>query len=388
VKRIEINRRQFLATLAAAGLSPLCIATPFGAGEKPSASATEMWVSAQGNSSDKYSLGWVDADARPKSTSGRILSGYRGHGLAYHPTKPNKVVMFSRRPGRVGMELDVLTGKIEHRFYSTEGRHQSGHGCFSSDGAVLFVCETLSSSGKGNISVLDAKTYQCLNQFDSYGIGPHEIKLMPDNRTLVIANGGLHQSPKSGQGILNLESMESNLSYVDSVSGELISKHRVTEPKASIRHLDVADDGTVALAMQVQRAAMSSNRVVPLGAVHKQGKPIELLAEPNMLIAQMHDYMGSVAINSTFRIAGFSSPRGNVTAFWHLDSHQLLGYHAFHDVCGLAVTQDQQRFVLTNSFGQLRQLNAHNLQEQVSQRLQFPDMQWDNHLSVIPTRKA
>lgn len=380
MEKFAFDRRQFLLALASAGISPLVSALPFHSGDLTD-SQQEIWISAQGNKPDRYSLGWIKPGI--ESLYGSIESGFRGHGLAQHPTQLNKVIMFSRRPGTMGIEVDLHSGRIVNRFESVSGRHQNGHGCFSADGSLLFVSESESKTGIGKISVLETEHYQSLGEIDSHGIGPHEIKLMPDTKTLVVANGGLHQSLVDGQDIFNLDTMRSSLSYVDIDSGKLISEYRVPETKASIRHLDLAPDGTIAIAMQVQRAAMNTNDIIPLGAIQKPGKEIELLAEPDLLITQMNDYMGSVAVNSKNRVAGFSSPRGNVVAFWHMDSLQLLGYHAFHDACGVAVTRDQQRFVLTNSSGQVRQLSASSLEEIASDRKQFPEMQWDNHLSIV-----
>ena len=94
----------------------------------------------------------------------------------------------------------------------------------------------------------------------------------------------------------------------------------------------------------------------------------------------MNDYAGSVAINSQSRIAGFTSPRGNIAVFWHLDTQEYIGYHGLHDVCGLAVSSDQKKFLISNSNGQLRQLDSVTLQEAKSKRLNMPNTHWDNHL--------
>jgi len=51
----------------------------------------------------------------------------------------------------------------------------------------------------------------------------------------------------------------------------------VPESKSSIRHLDIASDGTVAIAMQIQRSAMTHDNPIPLGAIHKPNEDIKLL---------------------------------------------------------------------------------------------------------------
>ena len=151
-----------------------------------------------------------------------------------------------------------------------------------------------------------------------------------------------------------------------------MDEFQVPEAKASIRHLDIAPDGTVAIAMQVQREAMKTDGLVPLGAIQKPGKSIQLLSEPERLIAGMNDYMGSVAINSESRIAGFTSPRGNLVGFWDIDSYDFKGYHQLHDVCGIAVSQDKKHFMISNSLGEVRELDGQNLKENQANRAVYP----------------
>ncbi|MCG8122835.1 MAG: DUF1513 domain-containing protein, partial [Candidatus Thiodiazotropha taylori] len=213
----------------------------------------------------------------------------------------------------------------------------------------------------------------------SHGIGPHELKLLNDDKTLVVANGGILTHPDSGRKKLNLDSMSSNLCYIDSNSGKKLALHRLDETKASIRHLDVADDDTVAFAMQFQREAVAHDSLVPLTATHRLGDSLHLLKAPEAIVMQLRDYIGSVAINNKNRVVGFTSPKGSIAVFWNLKNGAFRGYHQLHDVCGIAVTEDQRYFALTSSNGQMRLLDAQTLKEDRAHR-QHPDIRWDNHL--------
>ncbi len=369
------SRRRFLASMLALGISPKLLAMPSSASTKQ-----QLFISAQGNQPDLYGLSWYGKQSRQLKT---VLSGFRGHGATQHPLREHSVVMFGRRPATVAFEVDLLKGNIEKAFHCARNRHLFGHGCFSQDGKTLFTTEADISTGKGKIGIRDALTYQNIGEYESYGIGPHELKLMPDGKSLVIANGGIHTHPETGRKKLNLDSMRSSLTYVDVQTGKKLDEFNVIEPKASIRHLDVAEDGTVAIAMQVQRAVTGHEKIVPLGAIQKPGEAIRLLENPETLILKMDDYMGSVAINSQKRLAAFTSPRGNLVAFWNVDSGQLAGYHQLQDVCGVAVTDDQQSFVISSSFGQIRTINAATLKEDKTARIRLPETHWDNHLLAI-----
>lgn len=379
----SLSRRNFISGLSAFGLcsTPLFSANSSNANEKiEDADATYYWVSAEGDTEESYGLRWVNsATGQSKKKS----VGYRGHDTIQHPQKANTTLMFARRPGTEAVEINLQDASSKMAFRCSKNRHLLGHGCFSNDGAVLFTTESDYISAAGKIGVRDANTYQLIEEYDSFGIGPHQLKLLPDGKTLVIANGGIQTHPDTGREKLNLESMDSHLTYIDATSGKHIESFRVSEPKASIRHLDVANDGTVAIAIQVQRQACGHTNNVPLAAIHAPDKALELFESPLALIASMNDYVGSVAINNSTRIAGFTSPRGNLVAFWHIDSKEFVGYHRLRDVCGIAITPDQKHFILSSSIGELRHLDANTLKENLQQRMTLTGTQWDNHLLAI-----
>jgi hypothetical protein len=375
----KISRRSLAKAVAGLGISsPLLGYAALDLGWFSAKTNNELFVSAQGK--EHYSLGWVNPN---KEICDQLSANFRGHGLCQNPAKPEQVIMFARRPGTQGIRMNTLTGELDGHFHSSQNRHMHGHGCFSHDGEFLYCVESDYHSGEGKITVRNGQSLELINEFSSHGIGPHEIALMPDYQTLVVANGGLLTHPDSGRRVLNYESMDSTLSYIDSKSGSLISEHRIKESKASIRHLDVAADGTVAMALQVQRKAMGTNELVSLAAIHKKDQPIIMLEAPESLTIKLNDYMGSVKIHNKSRTAAFTSPKGDLVMFWHLDDLSLQSYHAFHDVCGLTISQNNKYFVLSNSAGKIRHINAMNLTEDTELRLQFPNKQWDNHMLSI-----
>lgn len=374
----SLTRRRFLRSALALGIAAPVASTLFSQFNR--ARAAEIWLSAQGQGDDAYSLAWVNPDANESQV---VLSGFRGHGMCQNPVKPEQVIMFSRRPGTLAVCVNTLSGEIENTFHSGPDHHMHGHGSYSADGTRVFYTESNYVTGEGKISVRDAQTFALLDQFSSYGVGPHEMTFMPDGKTLVVANGGLRTHPDTGRKVLNYDTMRSTLAYINSHNGQLISEHTLAESKASIRHLDVADDGTVAVALQVQRAAMKDNHLVPLAAIHKSGHELEVLNAPTGLMTKLNDYMGSVKVHSQNRIAAFTSPKGDMVMFWHLDDLSLQGFHAFHDVCGITLSADQGYFVLSNSAGKIRQIDSATLKEDKAKRLYFADKRWDNHMMTV-----
>ena len=105
-------------------------------------------------------------------------------------------------------------------------------------------------------------------------------------------------------------------------------------------------------------------------------------------MVKLNDYMGSVAIHNDTRLAAFTSPKGDLVMFWHLDDLSLQGYHVFHDVCGLAISQDNQYFILSSSSGKVRQINAYSLKIDKERSLNFPKKSWDNHMISISYKRT
>ncbi len=367
-----LRRRDLVLGLGALAAAPLGCddSEPF---------AGELWASAQGSEPGSFEL--LVASAQRVHT--RFKSEVRGHGLAVNPAAPERIVMFGRRPERLGIVGDLVSGDVVARFECASGRHLAGHGCFSADGARLFVVEADLVTGEGMIAVLDATTLERLGEFASYGIGPHEVALMPDGTTLVIANGGLVTEP-GGRDPINLDTMRSSLVYMDARNGALLSEHTVPESKASLRHLAVAEDGTVAVVMQIQREALADQDPRPLVGIHMPGAALEALVDGLEIGTAMDDYAGAVALDSTSRAVAVTSPRGNLVAYWNLDTGLSLGVQRFDDVSGVAVSADGSRFVLSGSGGQLRQTDTATLEEQPEARARFSDVLWDNHLLTLP----
>ncbi|MEL6188488.1 MAG: DUF1513 domain-containing protein [Myxococcota bacterium] len=365
------RRREFLAGV---GALPLLVV---GCEQEGPATPIERWLAATGD--DESSYGIVLASADGEATV--IHTGFRGHDLVHRPGS-SRVIMFGRRPGTFAIEVDVERGEIVRTLEAAEDRALQGHGCFTPDGRLLITCEADIESGQGRLVVRDADGLAILRELDSHGIGPHQIALMPDGHTLVVANGGILTRPETGADKLNLDTMRSSLAYVDLETGYLIDEQLVAEPKASIRHLDVCPDGAVVVAMQIQREAMDHDEVVPLAGVHHPGSTLRPFDSGLDFVGAMEDYAGSVVANPRTRVLAVTSPRGDLALFWNLDSGELMGHLPFHDVCGVAVSSDSGSFVLTGAGGQVRRVDATNLQILSDIPGPFGAVRWDNHLII------
>ncbi len=356
------NRRHFLAGLAAASLAP---ATGWASVGAPAFLAAGLFPDGS------FRLAGLDE-------GGDILFSLplpaRGHAAAAHPRKA-QAVAFARRPGTFALVIDCATGRELARLQAPEGRHFYGHGTFTADGTRFFATENDYEAGEGRISVWDATSFERLGEVSSGGVGPHDMRLMPDGKSLVIANGGIETHPETGRTKLNLPVMQPNLTYLD-LSGNLLE--RVELPgdshKNSIRHLSVRNDGLVGFAMQWQG---SQTKHPPLLGLHRRGAPPQLLSAPEDFQNTLQGYAGSIAFSASGTEVAITCPRGNALHLFDVVGGSFTRAFELEDVCGLGAGPDGLVFTTgTGTFGAVDGLRARVLAR--------PDCQWDNHL--IPIR--
>lgn len=210
-----MERRRFLALSAPAVL--------FGAVRAPPALSVGVWASCRSDPRGGHFLTAFDDTDRVRFD---IPLPARGHGIAFRPAG-RECAVFARRPGTFLWVADIGEGRVLHRIESPQNRHYYGHGVFDPKGRLLYVTENDFETGIGVIGVYDAGDgYRRLGELPSHGVGPHELKLMGDGRTLVIANGGIRTHPDLGRSKLNLADMDPSLAYVDTADGRLLAAYR------------------------------------------------------------------------------------------------------------------------------------------------------------------
>ncbi len=242
------------------------------------------------------------------------------------------------------------------------------------DQQYLLTSENDYDNGRGLIVVRDLATLEQLDKFDSGGIGPHELRLMPDQKTIVVANGGILTHPSEPRKKLNLDTMEPNLSYLSLADGKVLGAYELDNKHLSIRHLDVAENGKVVVGLQYQGA---KNDLTKLVVSHHGEDSLTNLIAPESIWRQMNQYTASVAIDSSANKVAVACPRGDMLTFWQLDSGEFLQSHRLSD--GAGVTTSNKTFVATNGKGQM--FNANLATKQLIAK--HSGLKWDNHLSRI-----
>jgi hypothetical protein len=316
-----------------------------------------------------------------------LVTGFRGHGIAVDPGRPERVILFARRPGFRCCEVDLREDRVGRVIDAQPGRHYYGHGCFTPDGRYLLTSENDYASGRGVIGIYDSATLQHLGEWSSHGIGPHELLLMPGGRQLAVANGGIRTHPDSGRRKLNLSEMESSLTFLELETGDLLGRATLPDRFQSIRHLALGPGGEVAVAVQYQREAAGHERPVALVGIFREDERITPLDNPGEM-AKLADYALSIAIDPIRATVGVTSPRGHTASFFDLRTGGLRHSLALRGVSGLAYVADRGLFALSTVSGELRFLDARDLTERTELRRRNRQVMWDNHLYSIARGRA
>ena len=224
--------------------------------------------------------------------------------------------------------------------------------------------------------------YSQVGELPSHGVGPHDVRLLNDGRTLVVANGGIHTHPDTGRAKLNLATMSSSLAYLDAKSGELLEERRLPRQwhQNSIRHLAIGADDQICLIMQYQ----GSRRDLPaLVGLHRRGKPINLCRAPDPIQRRMRNYCGSACSDTSGRWFAVSSPRGNLITFWDARSGRYDGFTELPDGCGVAAGNSPGEFVMSSGQGAVQRYRVSDGQQQGLSALNTLEARWDNHMSCL-----
>ncbi len=355
------SRRRFLTGLAAASIAPLRGWAAVGAPE---------FLAAGLFADGTYRLAGLNE-------RGMILFSLplpaRGHAAAAHPHLA-RAVAFARRPGTFALVIDCAEGRVAAQLQAPAGRHFYGHGTFSQDGSRFFTTENNYDAAQGAIGVWDAASFERLGEFPSGGTGPHDMRLMPDGTTLVIANGGIATHPDTGRTKLNLPMMQPNLTFTD-MAGQVLEQVELPRAlhKNSIRHLAVRKDGLVGFAMQWQGSVTEHPALLGL---YRRGEAPRLISAPVTEQSAVKGYAGSIAFSRKGDSVAITCPRGNRLHRFDVDNGEFAAAYALEDVCGLGTGREGLMFTTgTGAFGILSDAPA------ITARA---DCRWDNHL--IPIR--
>jgi hypothetical protein len=321
--------------------------------------------------------------ARILTETGKLITNVdlpvRGHDVTWSPVV-GRAVVFARRPGTFAVVFDPAGRAAPVTIASIENRHFFGHGTFSTDGRLLYATENDFEHGQGVIGIYDvAGGYARVGEFPTYGVGPHEMILLPDGRTFAVANGGIETHPDYGRAELNLDTMDPSLAFIDARDGHLIGQLHLAAGlnRLSIRHMVV--DARNRIWFGCQYRGESHDRPQLIGYATMDGD-IRLIELPPGELDGLRNYVGGLAISDDRETIAASSPVGGSILCIDAASARPIGQTALRSTCGVA--SDGAGFVATNGLGTLVGFDG-----SPAPRQQF-DFQFDEHLRVLAGASA
>lgn len=300
----------------------------------------------------------------------------RGHDVVFDGGG-KLAVIFSRRPGNFATILQTQGDAEPEYIIAPIGRHFYGHGVFSGDNKLLFASENDYDNAVGKIGIYDViDKFMRIGEFESFGVGPHEIILLNDGKTLVVANGGIETHPEFGRAKLNLATMLSSIAFIDMRNGNLIERHLlpVKMRKLSIRHMVSNGEGgekSVVFGGQYQGVGRSSQ---PLMGNCIMGEGLRFWeVQPNFL-KQFANYTGSLAISRDKASVAISSPKGGVVGIFDASSGRV--QKQFFTAKANGLVSNKKSFITTSQSGRI-------LAVKTEKQLQRFNFSFDNHIAAF-----
>jgi hypothetical protein len=366
-----VSRRKFLFGLAAAGVIGAVSTTPF-----TLLSGQKQWLVS--GCSDKKGNFFVAAFDLTGKLINKIALPARGHEVIPLKSKPGHALVFARRPGNYVLEVDFVRGEVVNNIAVSGGQHFYGHGALIENDSILLTTENDYKNGKGLVVLRDRQTQQIIEQYDSGGIGPHQLAVMPNSneQQIVIANGGIQTHPEQSRKKLNVDSMQPNLAYMALGTGQIEGKFELKNKQLSIRHLDVSAQGKVVAGLQYQGASTDE---VPLAISHHGEDQLSLLKADNNTWRKMKQYTASVCINSKRNTVAITCPKADLLTFWQLDSNEFIASHKLKD--GAGATLIANNFIFSTGRGRVVLHKKPLKPYQVN--ADFNVLRWDNHMTTI-----
>jgi hypothetical protein len=312
---------------------------------------------------------------RGDAPAARLDLPARAHAVTLHPDKCSCVAV-ARRPGRFGLGVDLARFERSVTFEATDGRHFFGHGVFADAGRLFLTTENDFDGARGMIGVRDAASgFRFAGEWESGGIGPHDLVVGADGRHLFVANGGIDMGPDTGRAKLNEGLIASSIARIDIGSGRLEAFVTLGEDNASlsIRHLASTATGAVAFGCQ---ETMRDAEARPLVGVVETGDRLRFMQPPDGGWTRLAGYIGEVACDAASGTVAATAPLAGLCAVWRLDTGAPLALVPLADCCGLAPAGSG--YVLSSGRGQ-----ALRIGDDVAQAIVETDLGFDNHLAVL-----
>lgn len=371
-----MQRRQFLS-LATFGILGTVLATDkvFSLAEPKS---RQQLYSASDNAANQHFISrfYLDSGALQQ-----LPVPMRGHATL--ALNDSSALLFGRRPAYECVRVNFNTAEVDI-FKANKDRHFNGHGCLSADKKLLLTTETDYEKKRGVIGIRDLATLKPIGEYESYGLDPHDLQLLPDGKTLVVANGGIETHPDFERRKLNIPTMQPSLVYVDLSTGKKLAEYRLPDHLLSIRHITVTAQGDVAVALQYE-GDLYKQQPRSLVAWQAAGGELKLLDIAAEEVGQLRGYLADIIYDPKQQLLVSATPRGHCVSLWSTETASFVAALPLPEASGASLGIRANTFLISSSQGGLYELNTSQGIRAASLKpiKEFSNLAWDNHLQLL-----
>jgi len=307
-----------------------------------------VYVSACRRATGGYVLALLDEQG---GLERQIQLPWRAHDIAWSANK-GRAVLFARQPGSHALAFSPRGERAPILFTPPDNRCFFGHGAFSPDGGLLYATENDIETGKGLLGVYDVEAgFARIGEMETGGVGPHEVILLRDGRTLAVANGGYETLPATGRTAIDLAGMQPSLAFLDRLAGSVIATHRPapTQRMLSIRHLAEDFAGRVWFGAQWEGDADATPELIGWAT---RDRGLTMIAPALPLGLALKGYIASLSASRDGRRIAASAPRAGRVVMIDAETGAVSGTMQAPDASGVAPRWGQG-FAVSTGFGRL-----------------------------------
>lgn len=126
-----------------------------------------------------------------------------------------------------------------------EGWRGGGHAVYLAGGKTVIMSERSPKQQArgglehlyGRLTIRDPETLRIRESYSTYGVDPHDIRLIENGKYIVAANYGSIISPKTGEHTVPRTVVEASITVIEVSSGKLVDKKKTSRGRTELRHL-------------------------------------------------------------------------------------------------------------------------------------------------------
>jgi len=244
---MDLSRRNFIVGgMALTALSPLAMAN-LNFSDKKGRLLLHLSCNPE-KCKSPHQLKIFDLD---NNSSSFVPINIEAHSFSQHPKFKNLIMgigKWKKDLGLFNISSKRTTGNVT---LSSDFEEFGGHGSFNKDGSLFYASAIRykiktyprNAPGKGFIKVYKTNNLKLVDEFESFGLEPHESTFLNDNKTLVVINSGARSDLFKKNGKEDYH--QSSISFINVENKKLVHQIPLEVGKYYLSHLSKLPGGDI-----------------------------------------------------------------------------------------------------------------------------------------------